>query len=155
MSLPLPPDLDEAPGPKPPMTGRLILGSGSPRRRELLSQIGLEPDIIDAPNINETPAKGEKPRPYALRMAREKAEALEPHYLGNFIITGDTVVATGARILPQAQSLAQARMCLQMLSGRSHAVYSALTLITDAGRVLHRLTKSRLFVWTRRSKRTK
>lgn len=123
---------------------RLVLGSSSPRRLELLGQIGLEPDVIEAPNIDETPQKGEKPRPYAARMAREKAEALEPHHLGDFIITGDTVVAAGAQILPKATTLAQARACLERLSGRSHSVFSALTIITDEGQIHERLSQNRV-----------
>lgn len=123
---------------------RLILGSGSPRRLELLAQIGLEPDLVEAPDIDETPEKGEKPRPYAVRMARQKAEALEPHHLGDFIITGDTVVATGSRILPKALTLADARACLERLSGRSHNVFSALTIITNTGQVHERLSQNRV-----------
>ena len=136
------PDFDDPPaaaaGPK------LVLGSGSPRRLELLSQIGLEPDLVEAPNIDETPKKAEKPRPYAARMALEKARVLEPHHVGNFIITGDTVVATGSRIFPKAETLAQARECLERLSGRSHWVYSALTIISDTGQIFERLSQNRV-----------
>ena len=123
---------------------RLVLGSGSPRRLELLSQIGLEPDLIEAPDIDETPRKGEKPRSYAIRMAREKAEALEALHLGDYVITGDTVVAAGANILPKALTLAEARACLERLSGRTHRVFSALTLITDTGEVIERLSENRV-----------
>ena len=98
----------EPEAPQPPKGPRLILGSASPRRRELLAQIGLEPDGIEAPNIDETPGPKEKPRPYAQRMARQKAEALEAHHVGDFIITGDTVVARGTHILPKAERLDQA-----------------------------------------------
>lgn len=136
-------DLDAAQSP-PSLEPRLVLGSSSPRRLRLLAQIGLEPDLVEAPDIDETPAKGEKPHAYAIRMAREKAEALEPHYVGHFILTGDTVVATGTRILPKATTLAQARDCLTRLSGRSHSVYSALTIITDRGQVHERLSKNRV-----------
>ena len=127
-----------------PLPSRLVLGSSSPRRLELLAQIGLEPDLVETPAIDETPQKGEKPRQYAARMAREKAEVLEPHHLGSYILTGDTVVAAGTRILPQAQTLAQARNCLERLSGRRHSVYSALTIITDAGQVHQRMSQSRV-----------
>ena len=127
-----------------PLGPKLVLGSGSPRRLELLSQLGIEPDVIDAPNIDETPKKGEKPRAYATRMAREKAEAVEAMHVGDFIIAGDTVVAAGARILPKAEQLSDARQCLEWLSGRSHRVFSALTLITDTGNIINRLSENRV-----------
>ncbi|MGB0785863.1 MAG: Maf family protein [Alphaproteobacteria bacterium] len=123
---------------------KLVLGSGSPRRLELLEQIGLEPDFVEAPDIDESPLKGEKPRSYASRMAREKADALEPHHVGNFIITGDTVVAAGSRILPKALNLSEARACLERLSGRSHNVFSALTIISDKGDIFERLSHNRV-----------
>ncbi len=123
---------------------KLVLGSGSPRRLALLAQIGLEPDLVEAPHIDETPFKGEKPQTYAARMARQKAEALEPHHVGNFIVAGDTVVAAGTRILPKALTLSEARACLERLSGRSHSVFSALAIITDTGQVFERLSKNRV-----------
>lgn len=150
MSPSLPPDFEDSdegrdPDDMPPPPGpRLVLGSASPRRRELLMQLGLEPDIIETPDIDEAPHAREKPQAYAQRMAREKAEVLEPHHLGDFIITGDTVVAVGNQILPKANQLAQARACLTHLSGRTHRVYSALTLITAQGQVLQRLSLSRV-----------
>lgn len=128
----------------PTLGPRLVLGSGSPRRLELLGQIGLEPDFIEAPDIDETPHRGEKPRAYATRMAREKAEALEALHLGDYVITGDTVVATGARILPKALTLSEARACLERLSGRTHRVFSALTVITDTGKIIERLSENRV-----------
>ena len=127
-----------------PLRPRLVLGSGSPQRLELLAQIGLEPDLIEPPDINETPEKGEKPRAYAARLARQKAEALEPHHLGDFIIAGDTVVAAGSRILPKASTLAEARACLHRLSGRSHTVFSALTIIGEDGQIHDRLSQNRV-----------
>ena len=80
---------------------RLILASASPRRRELLSRLGLTPDTIVATDIDETPAKGELPRDYARRMAREKALAILGD--GAHVLAGDTVVACGRRILPKAE----------------------------------------------------
>ena len=127
-----------------PLSPRLVLGSGSPRRLELLAQIGLEPDLVDIPNIDETPRKGENARMYAMRMAKEKAEALEPHHLGDFIITGDTVVAAGSKILPKAETIAQARSCLEKLSGRRHNVFSSVVIITDKGHVHQRLSQNRV-----------
>ena len=137
-------DFEEEAAKPAPLGPRLVLGSSSPRRLELLAQIGLEPDLIEAPDIDETPEKGEKPRAYAARMARQKAEALEPHHLGDFIVTGDTVVAAGSRILPKATTLAEARECLDRLSGRSHNVFSALTIIGEDGQVHERLSQNRV-----------
>ena len=128
----------------PPKGPRLILGSASPRRLALLGQIGLEPDEVQAPDIDETPRAKEKPRAYAQRMAREKAEALEAHFIGDFIVTGDTVVSRGASILPKAESLDEAKACLTALSGRSHTVFSALTVITATGQIIERLSQNRV-----------
>ena len=128
----------------PPKGPRLILGSASPRRLALLGQIGLEPDNIEAPDIDETPHAKEKPRAYVQRMAREKAEALEAHHVGDFIVTGDTVVARGAQILPKAENHEQAKSCLELLSGRSHTVFSALTVITSTGQIIERLSQNRV-----------
>lgn len=108
---------------------RLILGSGSPRRRELLAQLGLAPDRIVSPDIDETPGKGERPRPYATRMAVEKAEAfdLSP---GEALLTADTTVALGRRILGKPEDEAEARAFLEALSGRRHKVISAICVRT-------------------------
>ena len=108
---------------------RLILGSGSPRRRELLAQLGLTPDRIVSPDIDETPRKGELPRPYATRMAVEKAEALDVA-LGEILLTADTTVALGRRILGKAEDAAEARAFLEALSGRRHKVISAICVRT-------------------------
>ena len=80
----------------------LILGSSSPRRRELIARLGIEPQRIAAAEIDETPHKNEQPRPYAVRMAREKAHAIAGD--GAFVLAGDTVVALGRRILPDRKS---------------------------------------------------
>jgi nucleoside triphosphate pyrophosphatase len=107
----------------------LVLASSSPRRRELLAQIGLVPDQILGPEINETPRRDELPRPYVERLARAKAEAAagrcEP---GALILAADTVVAVGRRILPKAEDEATARQCLALLSGRRHRVITAVVL---------------------------
>lgn len=105
----------------------LILGSSSPRRLELLAQLGVVPARILSPDIDETPHKGELPRAYAERMAREKALAI-----GGaddlVLLAGDTVVAAGRRILPRADDAADVRRCLEILSGRRHRVFSAVAL---------------------------
>lgn len=106
---------------------RLVLGSSSPRRRELLAQIGVTPDRIAAPDIDETPRKGEGPRPYCLRMAREKAAAvaIAP---GEIVLSADTTVAAGRRILGKPADEAEAEGFLRLLSGRRHRVVTAVAL---------------------------
>ncbi len=119
----------------------LVLGSTSPRRRELLTQIGVEPHRIAAPDIDESPLKAEHPRAYALRMAEEKARAiaLEP---GEIALTGDTVVAAGRRILPRAADAGEVCTCLTLLSGRRHRVLTAVATIDSAGVIRSRLSES-------------
>jgi septum formation protein len=108
---------------------RLILGSGSPRRLELLAQLGLTPDAIRAPDIDETPAKGELPRPYCVRMAREKAEMLDCA-AGEVVLTADTTVALGRRILGKPADASEAARFLLALSGRRHRVITAIAVRT-------------------------
>jgi nucleoside triphosphate pyrophosphatase len=108
----------------------LILASSSPRRLMLLKQIGIVPDQVVSPDIDETPARDELPRPYAVRMARAKAMAVgSPDHL---VLAADTVVAAGRRILPKADSAEQVRDCLALLSGRRHRVMTALVLTGPA-----------------------
>lgn len=121
---------------------RLILASASPRRLDLLAQIGVTPDAIDPAHIDETPRRGELPAGYAARMAAEKAKAVAARHPGAVIISGDTVVAAGRHILPKAEDEACARDCLRRLSGRRHRVLSAVTLICADGMARHRLSES-------------
>ncbi len=116
------------------MTHRLILASASPRRLDLLAQIGIVPDAIDAADIDETPLKDELPAPHALRLARAKAETVAARHPGAFILAADTVVACGRRILPKAESEQDARLCLDLLSGRRHRVLGGVCLIAPDGR---------------------
>ncbi len=118
----------------------LILGSSSPRRRELIARLGIEPARIAAAEIDETPHKNEQPRPYAVRMAREKAHAIAGD--GAFILAGDTVVALGRRILPKAEDEATARQCLELMSGRRHRVLSAVALKYPDGALRERLSET-------------
>lgn len=104
---------------------------------ELLRQIGIEPDLIFAPDIDETPAPAEAPRAYALRMALGKLNGGE-----GFVIAADTVVAAGRRILPKAETDKQARTCLELLSGRRHKVYTAVAIRGPDGRVASRVVAS-------------
>ena len=120
---------------------RLILASASPRRRELLARLGLAPERVIATEIDETPAKGEQPRSYAQRMAREKAKAASTED-GAWVLAGDTVVACGRRILPKAEDESTARACLELLSGRRHRVFSAIALKAHNGPVTVRLSET-------------
>jgi septum formation protein len=106
---------------------RLILGSASPRRRDLLAQIGVAPDAIAPADIDETPRKGELPRRYAERLAAEKAQAVvaDPDDL---VLTADTVVSAGRRILGKPADAAEAEAFLRLLSGRRHRVATAVAL---------------------------
>ena len=110
---------------------RLILASSSPRRRELLAQIGLAPDEIRPADIDETPLKGELPLAYAGRLAREKAHAvtLGP---GEVILSADTVVAAGRRIMGKPSDEAEARRFLNLLSGRRHRVITGFCVRSEA-----------------------
>jgi septum formation protein len=120
----------------------LILASASPRRRELLARLGIEPCAILATDIDETPLKGELPRDYAVRMAREKAQAAAEGVAAGsaHVLAGDTVVACGRRILPKAEDEATARKCLDLLSGRRHRVLSAVALQGPDGALSERLS---------------
>lgn len=106
---------------------RLILGSGSPRRLELLAQIGIVPDEIRAPDIDETPQKAELPRPYCQRMANEKAAALTVS-ADELVLCADTTVALGRRILGKPEDAADAVRMLHLMSGRRHKVITAIAL---------------------------
>ena len=119
---------------------QLILASASPRRRELLARLGLEPSAIAAADIDESPLKTELPRVYAARMAREKAAAVPGG--AAFVLAGDTVVALGRRILPKAEDAASARHCLKLLSGRRHRVLSAIALKYPDGTLRERLSET-------------
>lgn len=134
------------------MTGRnkLILASGSPRRLQLLAQIGVEPDEIIPTDIDETPKKGEMPRNLAVRLARQKAEAAkkiadkDDALKDAHILAADTAVAVGRRVLPQAETLEEAEECLRLLSGKGHRVYTGVALITPAGKLRQRLVETRV-----------
>ncbi|OSQ43579.1 Maf family protein [Marivita geojedonensis] len=106
---------------------KLILGSGSPRRRELLAQIGVEADDIRPPDIDEDPRPGELPRPYCVRLAREKALAI-PAGDDEIVLSADTTVALGRRILGKPADAAEAAEFLFALSGRRHRVVTAVAV---------------------------
>ena len=106
---------------------RFILGSGSPRRKELLAQLGIIPDAILPPDINEDPHKGELPRPYCARLAREKALAVMAGP-DDIILTADTTVALGRRILGKPADAGEAARFLTDLGGRRHQVITAIAV---------------------------
>lgn len=115
---------------------RLILGSASPRRKELLAQLGITPDAIIAPDIDESPRKGELPRAYCTRVALEKAAAIvaDPD---DIVLTADTTVALGRRILGKPADAGEAAAFLTTLAGRRHQVITAL-VVRRGGRFLAR-----------------
>jgi septum formation protein len=117
----------------------LVLASASPRRRELLSQLGLVPDIIDPPEVDETPFRGEPPLQYARRLAAAKVAAVLSRHPKTFVLGADTVVACGRRILPKADDLKTARRCLQLLSGRRHRVLGGICVVGPDGRQVSRV----------------
>ena len=106
---------------------RFILGSGSPRRNELLAQLGILPDAITPPDIDEDPKKGELPQPYCARLAREKAAAVQagPE---DIVLCADTTVALGRRILGKPRDAGEAAAFLTMLGGRRHEVITAVAV---------------------------
>ena len=106
----------------------------------LLAQLGIVPARVTSPDIDESPRRGELPRPYAERMAVSKAHTAKES--DAFVLAGDTVVAAGRRILPKAETEQQARQCLDLLSGRRHRVLTAIALIAPDGRCLQRLSES-------------
>ena len=112
---------------------KLVLASASPRRLDLLRQIGIVPDHVEPADIDETPRRGELPAGHVVRLAEAKARAVQPHHPDAFILAADTIVACGRRILPKAEDEAAARACLKMLSGRRHRVYGGVALLTPSG----------------------
>ena len=125
----------------------MILASASPRRLSLLAQIGIVPDAVLASEIDESPLPREKPRAHAIRLAHEKAEAarkLRQDQSPAYLLAADTVVGVGARILPKAETEAQARACLALLTGRGHRVFTAICLITPGGTHKSRCVETRV-----------
>lgn len=121
------------------MTTQFVLASHSPRRLALLTQIGFKPDDIDPASLDETSLKGEAPAALAARLAGEKAAAVAARHAGAVVLGADTVVACGRRILPKAESVEEARACLELLSGRRHRVFGGLTVLDSRGKAHNRL----------------
>jgi septum formation protein len=112
----------------------LVLASASPRRRELLAQIGLTPTSIDPADIDESPRSRELPAAYARRIALAKARPVAARNAKAFVLAADTVVACGRRLMPKAEDPAAARRCLKTLSGRRHRVLGGIAVIAPDGR---------------------
>ncbi len=125
-------------------TARLILASSSPRRVDLLAMIGLRPDRIEPADIDETPRRDERPRQLALRLAREKAAKVAAGQSGAFILAADTVVGVGRRILPKTETEAEARACIDLLSGRAHDVFTGVAVVGPDGRMVSRVVACRV-----------
>lgn len=119
----------------------LVLASSSPRRRQLLEQIGIEPARIASPDIDESPLKGERPADYALRLAEAKARVVARSD-GEIVLAGDTAVAVGRRILPPAENEAVQRELLSLLSGRRQMVLTAIAVVDAEGQLRSRLSSS-------------
>jgi septum formation protein len=134
------------------MAGRLklVLASGSPRRIDLLNQVGIEPDHLLPVTIDESPKKSELPRNLAKRLAREKAEAAitlaksDLDLAGTLILAADTVVGVGRRCLPKAERIEEAAGCLRLVSGRTHRVYTGVVLVTAKGQIRQRVVETRV-----------
>ena len=107
---------------------RLVLASASPRRLDLLARIGVIPDAVVPGDIDESVPPDELPRQHALRLAREKAEAVALGERDALVLAADTVVAVGRRILPKVEDEATLRACMKLLSGRRHRVLTGVAL---------------------------
>lgn len=114
----------------------LILASTSPRRLELLKQIGITPDGVVSPACDETPLKNETPQEMVLRLAIAKAQAVRGTHPDAVVIAGDTAVHARAKLLPKCESDAQVKSCLKILSGRRHRVFGGVCIISAQGKVL-------------------
>ncbi len=117
---------------------RFVLASSSPRRRDLLVQVAITPDLIDPADIDERPLPQELPLRHAERLAAEKARIVAQRHPDAFVLGADTVVACGRRILPKAETIDQARRCLELLSGRRHRVHGGIALVTPQGKLAQR-----------------
>lgn len=122
----------------------LVLASASPRRLELLAQLGITPDEVLPADLDETPLKDETPRLLAVRLATEKGRAVGALRPDAYVLAADTVVAVGRRLLGKAEDEAEARRFLQLLSGRAHRVLTGVAVVAPGGRTASRLSETRL-----------
>ncbi len=123
---------------------KLILASASPRRLDLLAQVGITPDMVAPADIDETPLKGEMPKALAQRLACEKAAKIASQNPESFILAADTVVACGRELLDKSETEDQAREYLKQLSGRRHVIYGGICLITPDGIRLSRVVETKV-----------
>ncbi|MBL4838363.1 MAG: septum formation protein Maf [Kordiimonadaceae bacterium] len=124
----------KAPETTAPIKTSLILASASPRRLDLLAQIGISPKAVIPASIDENPFDGERPKAHAERLAHGKAAKVAEQQSGELILAADTVVACGQRILPKAEDKHTATKCLQLLSGRRHKVITGISLVLPSGK---------------------
>ena len=125
---------------------KLVLASASPRRLELLRQIGIVPDAVEPAEIDETPLPRELPATHVMRLARAKAEAVRPRHPDAFVVAADTVVACGRRILGKPADEPMARGFLELLSGRRHRVYGGVVVIAPGGKLATRRVVSQVAI---------
>jgi septum formation protein len=123
---------------------RLVLASASPRRLDLLRQVGIEPDEVAPADLDEQARPSETPRQLALRLAQDKARAVAHAHADAFVIGADTVVALGRRVFGKPQDEGEARRMLARLSGRAHRVLTAVAVAAPDGRLSSRLSESRV-----------
>jgi len=121
---------------------KFVLASQSPRRLALCQKIGITPDLLHPADIDETPYKDEKPAAYVERMARQKARAVQAQFPMHFILTADTVVSCGRKILDKTEDSASAKACLEQLSGRKHKVLGGVCLTLPDGTERYKLSTS-------------
>ncbi|MFL6753018.1 MAG: Maf family protein [Sphingomicrobium sp.] len=121
---------------------RLVLASASPRRLDLLARIGVTPDAVIPADVDESVRRGELPREHALRLSREKAEAVARREPDALVLAADTVVAVGRRILPKVEDEATLRACMRLLSGRRHRVLSGVALAAPGQELRQRLVET-------------
>ena len=121
---------------------KLVLASASPRRLDLLARIGVTPDAVVPADVDESVPRGELRRDHALRLAREKAQAVAARHPQDLVLAADTVVAVGRRILPKVEDEATLRACMRLLSGRRHRVLTGVALVIPGGGVRERLVET-------------
>ena len=125
---------------------KLILASASPRRLDLLARIGVTPDAVEPADVDESIPKAELPRVHALRLAREKAQAVAERFPDDLVLAADTVVAVGRRILPKVEDEATLRACMALLSGRRHRVMTGVAIAVPGGSIRERLVETMIAI---------
>ena len=121
---------------------QLVLASASPRRLSLLADIGVVPDRVVPADLDEVPIGRELPRAHAMRLALEKGEVIAATYPQAVVLSADTVVGRGRRILPKAETQDEVRECLHLLSGRRHHVYTSVVVVLPSGRSMQKTSDS-------------